>query len=73
MAVKTKAELKTFSDETFYDNEQGEIDPSEHKAFNDDLIDSAIVDVFIGLSPPESGFKDGDIFIYGIVEIEPEP
>jgi hypothetical protein len=64
MAVLTKEELKTLSDETFYDNDLGEIDPSEHRAFNDDLIDSVMVEVFTGsLLPPGDGFKDGDIFI----------
>lgn len=63
MSVLTKTQLKTLSDETFYDNDQGEIDPSEHRAFNDDLIDSLMVEVFTGSEPPESEFKDGDIFI----------
>ena len=64
MAVLTKEELKTSSAETYHDNDQGEIDPSECRVFNNDLIDSVMVEVFAGsLLPPTEGFKDGDIFI----------
>jgi hypothetical protein len=36
----TQAELKALSDSTFFDNNTGEIEPSEHRAFNNQLIDS---------------------------------
>jgi hypothetical protein len=62
----TKEQLKVLSDETFFDNDQGEIEPAEHRVFNEaliDFIDSGTVEVFTGSTPPTSGFKDGDIFI----------
>jgi hypothetical protein len=42
MAVIIKEQLKTLSDDTFFDNDQGEIDPSEHRAFNNELIDALV-------------------------------
>ncbi|MDR2449790.1 MAG: hypothetical protein LBD52_07515 [Prevotellaceae bacterium] len=42
MAALTKAQLKTLSNNTFFDNDQGEIEPSEHRAFNDVLIDTFV-------------------------------
>lgn len=36
----TKEELKTLSDQTFYDNNNGEIQPAAHRNFNNNLINS---------------------------------
>ena len=40
MAAKTKSELITQSNDTFFDNTTGLIIPTNHRAFNDDCIDS---------------------------------
>ncbi|MDR3134250.1 MAG: hypothetical protein LBU42_09595 [Prevotellaceae bacterium] len=63
MATLTKSQLKTLSNSTFFDNDQGEIEPSGHRAFNEDFIDSVYTDIFTGSEAPAIGFKDGDIFI----------
>ena len=36
----TREELKQLSDETFFDNNNGEIQPSGHRNFNNQMIDS---------------------------------
>lgn len=40
MAIKTKTELQTQSDNTFLDNNTGQITPVNHRAFNDDVLDT---------------------------------
>jgi hypothetical protein len=40
MAVKTKAELVTQSDNTFLDNTTGQIVPTNHRLWNDDVLDT---------------------------------
>jgi hypothetical protein len=40
--ASTRAELKTLSNNTFFDNDQGQIAPLEHRAFNNELIDFII-------------------------------
>jgi uncharacterized protein (TIGR02145 family) len=39
----TKEQLKALSNNTFFDNEQGLINPAEHRAFNEALIDSMVL------------------------------
>lgn len=43
MAIKTKSELQTQSDNTFLDNNTGQIIPVNHRAYNDDVLDTAFV------------------------------
>ncbi len=38
----TKNELKALSNNTFYDNNSGEITPQKHRAFNDAMIDTMV-------------------------------
>lgn len=40
MAIKTRAELETQSDNTFQDNNTGLIIPSNHRQWNDDLLET---------------------------------
>lgn len=40
MAIKTKSELQTQSDNTFLDNNTGLIEPVNHRAYNDDTLDT---------------------------------
>ncbi len=40
----TKEQLKQLSDSTFFDNDQGLITPSDHRAFNNSLIDTLIAE-----------------------------
>jgi len=40
MAVKTKSELVTQSDNTFLDNTTGQIVPTNHRLWNDDVLDT---------------------------------
>jgi hypothetical protein len=42
MSVLTKEQLKTLSDDTFFDNDNGEIEPSEHREFNNAIIDALV-------------------------------
>jgi hypothetical protein len=44
MAIKTKDELKTLSDSTFSTNGLGQITAENHRAFNDDILDSIAID-----------------------------
>jgi hypothetical protein len=44
MARKTIDQLKQQSDKTFFDNTAGEITPAGHRAFNDDLLESAAIE-----------------------------
>ncbi len=48
MATKTKAALKTQSNSTFPDNTAGLITPANHRAFNDDFLDSVLMAVDLG-------------------------
>lgn len=43
MAIKTKSELQSQSDNTFLDNNTGQIIPVNHRAYNDDVLDTAFV------------------------------
>jgi hypothetical protein len=51
----TKEQLKALSDKTFFDNDQGEIEPAEHRAFNNALIDNMTLE-------PTTGYVARDEF-----------
>lgn len=40
----TKEELKILSDQSFFDNDNGEIQPEHHRNFNDNLIESIAIE-----------------------------
>jgi uncharacterized protein (TIGR02145 family) len=50
MSILTQGQLKALSNGTFFDNDQGEIEPAEHRAFNEALIDSVV------LKPTDVGY-----------------
>jgi hypothetical protein len=56
MAVKTKAELVTQSDNTFLDNTTGQIVPTNHRLWNDDVLDTMFT--IAGISVTTSEFDD---------------
>jgi hypothetical protein len=57
MAVKTKAELVTQSDNTFLDNNTGQIVPTNHRSWNDDVLDT-MFGAIAGISLTKTQFDD---------------
>lgn len=57
MAIKTRAELETQSDNTFLDNTTGQIIPSNHRSWNDDVLEAMFTGI-AGRSVTEAEFDD---------------
>lgn len=45
--AKTKKELEQLSEDTFFDNEEGLIEPEAHRNFNKELLDSMATEAFV--------------------------
>jgi hypothetical protein len=80
MSVLTKEDLIALSNNTFKDNEQGSIDPAEHRAFNNALINALMPDwkpitvlsyQYLMNTPVGLAYKDYGEFIFLKGAIQP--